>query len=132
MKVLGATISTVLKEKFSIRIILLMMRSISKFTAETTSPSMQSKKNQKIQLYLRDLRLRISGRPRGSAQRHRLFPQRIKYGNTNLFPNVSVMYEINEHERKHYSRRLHLDYWTLDPNSNSTFDQYNSSQESIF
>lgn len=58
-------------------------------------------------------------------------PERIKYSNTNLFPNLSVLYEINNdmNVSGNYSRKIaQPDYYVLDPNNSSTFDKYNSSQ----
>lgn len=57
--------------------------------------------------------------------------ERIEFSNTNLFPNASVMYEINDNMNvsANYSRKIaQPDYNVLDPNNNSSFDQYNSSQ----
>lgn len=60
--------------------------------------------------------------------------ERIKYSNTNLFPNASAMYEINDdmNVSATYSRKItQPDYNVLDPNNSSTFDQYNSSQGNL-
>jgi iron complex outermembrane receptor protein len=57
--------------------------------------------------------------------------ERIKYTNTNLFPNASVMYQINDdmNVSANYSRKISQpDYNLLDPNNTSTFDQYNTSK----
>jgi iron complex outermembrane recepter protein len=61
--------------------------------------------------------------------------EKIKFRNTNLFPNVSAIYEINDNVNlsASYSRKINQpNYNTLDPNNSSTFDQYNSSQGNIF
>ncbi|MFT3793467.1 TonB-dependent receptor domain-containing protein [Flavobacterium sp.] len=60
--------------------------------------------------------------------------ERIKYSNTNLFPNASLMYEINDNMNVsgNYSRKIaQPDYNVLDPNNNSAFDRYNSSQGNL-
>lgn len=57
--------------------------------------------------------------------------ERIKYNNTNLFPNASVLYEINNDMNVSgtYSRKIaQPDYNVLDPNNTSAFDQYNTSK----
>lgn len=54
--------------------------------------------------------------------------EKINYKNTNLFPNVSALYEITNdiNVSSSYSRKISQpNYGSLDPNS-STFDQYNS------
>ncbi|WNM19305.1 TonB-dependent receptor domain-containing protein [Flavobacterium capsici] len=61
--------------------------------------------------------------------------EKIKFRNTNLFPNMSAIYEINDNVNlsASYSRKINQpNYNTLDPNNSSTFDQYNSSQGNIF
>lgn len=62
-------------------------------------------------------------------------PERIKYSNTNLFPTLSALYEVNDdmNVSANYSRKIaQPDYNVLDPNNSSTFDQYNSSQGNPF
>lgn len=61
-------------------------------------------------------------------------PERIKYSNTNLFPNLSVLYEINDgiNVSGDYSRKIaQPGYYVLDPNNSSAFDKYNSSQGNL-
>lgn len=60
---------------------------------------------------------------------------KIKFRNTNLFPNISAIYEVNDNVNlsASYSKKINQpNYNTLDPNNSSTFDQYNSSQGNIF
>lgn len=61
--------------------------------------------------------------------------EKIKFKNTNLFPNVSAMYEINDNVNvtASYSKKISQpDYNRMDPNNGSVFDQYNTSQGNIF
>ncbi len=54
--------------------------------------------------------------------------EKIKYKNSNFFPNVSALYEITNdiNVSSSYSRKISQpNYGSLDPNS-STFDQYNT------
>jgi iron complex outermembrane receptor protein len=60
--------------------------------------------------------------------------ERIKYTNTNLFPNASVLYQINDDMNlsANYSRKIaQPDYNLLDANNTSTFDQYNTSKGNL-
>ena len=60
---------------------------------------------------------------------------KIKFRNTNLFPNVSAIYEMNEsiNFTASYSKKISQpDYNRMDPNNGSVFDQYNISQGNIF
>ncbi|OYU83392.1 MAG: hypothetical protein CFE24_11625 [Flavobacterium sp. BFFFF2] len=55
----------------------------------------------------------------------------VDFRNRNFFPNLNVLYEINDAVRLGgtYSRKIaQPDYNTLDPNNSSNFDRYNSSQ----
>lgn len=59
----------------------------------------------------------------------------IKYTNSNLFPTLSALYEINENVNvsASYSRKISQpNYFVLDPNTSSAPDQYNSSQGNPF
>jgi hypothetical protein len=59
----------------------------------------------------------------------------IDFTNTNLFPNVSALYEINENMNitASYSKKIQqADYNVLDPNNFANFDQYNTSQGNPF
>jgi hypothetical protein len=61
--------------------------------------------------------------------------EEIKFRNTNLFPNISAIYEITDNINlsANYSKKINQpNYNTLDPNNGSVFDQYNSSQGNIF
>lgn len=60
---------------------------------------------------------------------------KIKFRNTNLFPNVSAIYEMNESISftASYSKKISQpDYNRMDPNNGSVFDQYNTSQGNVF
>jgi len=60
---------------------------------------------------------------------------KIKFRNTNLFPNISAIYEVNDNINvtANYSKKINQpNYFTLDPNNSSSFDQYNTSQGNIF
>lgn len=55
---------------------------------------------------------------------------KIKYRNTNLFPNISALYEISPQVNfsSSYSRKIaQPNYNTIDPNNSSNFNQYNTS-----
>ena len=55
---------------------------------------------------------------------------KIEYRNTNLFPNISALYEINPQVNfsSSYSRKIaQPNYNTIDPNNSSNFNQYNTS-----
>ena len=59
----------------------------------------------------------------------------IKFKNTNLFPNVSAIYEVNDDVNisASYSKKINQpNYNNLDPNNGSAFDQYNTSQGNLF
>lgn len=61
--------------------------------------------------------------------------EEIKFRNTNIFPNISAIYEINDNINlsANYSKKINQpNYNTLDPNNGSAFDQYNSSQGNLF
>lgn len=54
----------------------------------------------------------------------------IDFKNTNFFPNLSALYEINQNMNvsASYSKKIQqADYNTLDPNNFANFDQYNTS-----
>ncbi len=54
----------------------------------------------------------------------------VNFKNSNFFPNLSALYEINSNVNvsASYSKKIQqADYNTLDPNNFSSFDQYNSS-----
>lgn len=54
----------------------------------------------------------------------------INFKNTNFFPNLSALYEINQsmNVSASYSKKIQqADYNTLDPNNFANFDQYNTS-----
>ena len=54
----------------------------------------------------------------------------VNFKNTNFFPNVSALYEINPNVNvsASYSKKIQqADYNTLDPNNFANFDQYNTS-----
>lgn len=60
---------------------------------------------------------------------------KVNFKNTNFFPNVSAMYEINENMNlsASYSKKIQqADYNVLDPNNFANFDQYNTSQGNPF
>lgn len=60
---------------------------------------------------------------------------KVNFKNTNFFPNVSAMYEINENINlsASYSKKIQqADYNVLDPNNFANFDQYNTSQGNPF
>ena len=55
---------------------------------------------------------------------------KIEYRNTNLFPNISALYEISPQVNfsSSYSRKIaQPNYNTIDPNNSSNFNQYNTS-----
>jgi hypothetical protein len=55
---------------------------------------------------------------------------KIEYKNTNFFPNVSALYELNSQMNviASYSKKINQpNYNTIDPNNSSVFNQYNSS-----
>ena len=59
----------------------------------------------------------------------------VNFKNTNFFPNVSALYEINGNINlsASYSKKIRqADYNTLDPNNFANFDQYNSSNGNPF
>jgi len=59
----------------------------------------------------------------------------IKFTNTNLFPNLSAIYEVNDdiNISASYSKKINQpNYNNLDPNNGNGFDQYNSSQGNLF
>lgn len=61
--------------------------------------------------------------------------EKIKFKNTNVFPNLSAIYEMNEsiNFTASYSKKISQpDYNRMDPNNGSVFDQYNSSQGNVF
>lgn len=60
---------------------------------------------------------------------------KIKFRNTNIFPNLSAMYEVNDNINMtaSYSKKIRQpDYNQMDPNNGSVFDQYNTSQGNFF
>jgi hypothetical protein len=60
---------------------------------------------------------------------------KINFKNTNFFPNVSALYEVNENINiaASYSKKIRqADYNLLDPNNFANFDQYNSSNGNPF
>jgi hypothetical protein len=64
-----------------------------------------------------------------------LVTTKVNFKNTNFFPNVSALYEINQNLNvsTSYSKKIQqADYNTLDPNNFATFDQYNSSNGNPF
>jgi iron complex outermembrane receptor protein len=59
----------------------------------------------------------------------------IKYTNSNLFPTLSALYEVNENVNvsASYSRKISQpNYFVLDPNTSSAPDQYNNSKGNPF
>jgi hypothetical protein len=59
----------------------------------------------------------------------------VNFKNSNFFPNVSALYEINENMNvsASYSKKIQqADYNTLDPNNFANFDQYNTSNGNPF
>jgi hypothetical protein len=61
--------------------------------------------------------------------------EKIKFKNTNFFPNLSALYEINEavNISASYSKKINQpNYNSLDPNNSSNFDNYNTSQGNPF
>jgi len=59
----------------------------------------------------------------------------VNFKNSNFFPNVSALYEINENMNilASYSKKIQqADYNVLDPNNFANFDQYNSSRGNPF
>lgn len=60
---------------------------------------------------------------------------KVNFENTNFFPNVSALYEINDNMNvsASYSKKIQqADYNVLDPNNFANFDQYNTSQGNPF
>jgi len=60
---------------------------------------------------------------------------KINFKNTNFFPNISALYEVNENINiaASYSKKIRqADYNLLDPNNFANFDQYNSSNGNPF
>lgn len=60
---------------------------------------------------------------------------KIEYKNTNFFPNASILYEATKdiNLSTSYSKKISQpDYYVLDPNNNSSFDTYNTSQGNPF
>lgn len=56
---------------------------------------------------------------------------KINFNNSNFFPSVNVMYEINKNMNitSSYSRRISQPgYFMLDPNSNNIYNKYNTSE----
>ncbi len=61
--------------------------------------------------------------------------EKIEYKNTNFFPNASILYEATKdiNVSTSYSKKISQpNYYMLDPNNNSTFDTYNTSQGNPF
>ncbi len=59
----------------------------------------------------------------------------IKFKNNNVFPNISANYELTESVNisTSYSKKIEQpSYSNLDPNNNSSFNQYNTSQGNLF
>ena len=59
----------------------------------------------------------------------------INFKNSNFFPNVSFLYEINDNINisTSYSKKINQpSYDNLDPNNSANFDQYNTSQGNLF
>jgi iron complex outermembrane receptor protein len=59
----------------------------------------------------------------------------VKFTNTNLFPNLSAIYEVTDdiNISGSYSKKINQpNYNNLDPNNGSAFDQYNTSQGNLF
>lgn len=59
----------------------------------------------------------------------------IKFKNTNLFPNASAIYEVNDNVNisASYSKKINQpNYNNLDTNNGNAFDQYNTSQGNLF
>lgn len=57
--------------------------------------------------------------------------QKVSFTNRNLFPNISAIYEFTDQLNlsASYSKKISQpNYYTLNPNNSSNFDQYNSSQ----
>ncbi len=64
-----------------------------------------------------------------------LVTTKVNFKNTNFFPNVSALYEINQNLNvsASYSKKIQqADYNTLDPNNFANFDQYNTSNGNPF
>ncbi|MES2410907.1 MAG: TonB-dependent receptor [Bacteroidota bacterium] len=60
---------------------------------------------------------------------------KINFKNTNFFPNLSALYELNQNVNftASYSKKIQqADYNTLDPNNFANFDQYNTTQGNPF
>jgi outer membrane beta-barrel protein/TonB-dependent receptor-like protein len=56
---------------------------------------------------------------------------KINFNNSNFFPSVNVMYEINKNMNitSSYSRRISQpDYFMIDPNSSNIYNKYNTSE----
>ena len=61
--------------------------------------------------------------------------EKIKFNNTNFFPNLSALYAVNESVNisASYSKKINQpNYNSLDPNNSSNFDQYNTSKGNPF
>ncbi|WP_348797717.1 TonB-dependent receptor domain-containing protein [Flavobacterium adhaerens] len=59
----------------------------------------------------------------------------VKFKNTNFFPNLSAIYEVNDDVNisASYSKKINQpNYNNLDPNNGNAFDQYNTSQGNLF
>lgn len=59
----------------------------------------------------------------------------VSFKNTNFFPNISALYEINDNMNvsASYSKKIQqADYNVLDPNNFANFDQYNTSSGNPF
>jgi len=59
---------------------------------------------------------------------------RVKYNNTNFFPNVSALYEFNDQMNlsASYSKKINQpNYNTIDPNNSSATNAYNSSNGNL-
>jgi outer membrane receptor protein involved in Fe transport len=81
-----------------------------------------NKFNLTVGLRLEDFKINRTGIVDNTASK-------VEFSNTNLFPNVSALYELTDNVNisSSYSRKIRQpNYNTLDPNGNS-FDQYNSS-----
>ncbi|OYU79495.1 MAG: hypothetical protein CFE23_13780 [Flavobacterium sp. BFFFF1] len=59
---------------------------------------------------------------------------KITFNNTNFFPSLNVMYEVNKYMNitSSYSRRISQPgYFMLDPNSSNIFNKYNTSEGNL-
>ena len=62
-------------------------------------------------------------------------PDKIKFKNTNFFPNLSALYAVTDdiNISASYSKKINQpNYNSLDPNNSSNFDQYNTSKGNPF